>query len=373
MKLVVLLVAMLLMPSLHMPFNASHDSAERALDVVREAVDEGAFPGAVALIGRGDRILAQGAFGYAMIVPEEREMREDTMFDLASLTKPIATATSIMILVDRGMIRLDDKVTLFIPDFGKNGKENITVRQLLTHTSGLPASESFYRSCSTYNEVIDAVCNVSLEYGTGEGYIYSDLGYMTLGEIVHRISGKTLDVFAKENIFEPLGMKNTMFNPEKKDRCAATELCPWRERVMVGEVHDENAYAMGGVSGHAGLFSTARDLCVFAQMMLNNGQYRGKRILSSSAVREMTRDQTGGKGDYGFGWMTKSEAFSSAGDLLSKRSYGHTGFTGTSIWIDPESELVVILLTNRVHPTRENNAHIRVRALFANAAAGALE
>ena len=373
MKLVVMLVAVLLMPSLHLSSSASHDGAERALDVVREAVEEGAFPGAVALIGKGNRVLAQGAFGYAMVLPEKREMREDTLFDLASLTKPIATATSIMILVDRGKLRLDDRVTLFLPDFGKNGKENITVRQLLTHTSGLPDWESFYLYCDSYEEVINAVCNTSLKYNTGEGYLYSDLGYITLGEIVRRVSGKTLDVFAKENIFEPLGMKDTMFNPEKKERCAATELCPWRERVMVGEVHDENAYAMGGVSGHAGLFSTARDLFVFAQMMLNGGQHRGKRILSPSAVREMTRDQTGGKGDYGLGWMTKSETFSSAGDLLSKRSYGHTGFTGTSIWIDPESELVVILLTNRVHPTRENNAHIRIRALFANAAAGALE
>jgi len=360
MNIAVLLVAALLLPTF---------GTNRAMDVVEKAVEEGAFPGAVALVGKGNRIVAKEAFGYAMVVPEKREMKIDTMFDLASLTKPVATATSIMILVDRGLLRLDDAVALFIPEFGKNGKESITIRQLLTHTSGLPDWEPFYEYCSSYDEVISAVCDVSLRYEPGEEYLYSDLGYMLLGEIVHRVSGKTLDLFAQKNIFEPLGMEDTMFNPQSKDRCAATELCPWRNRVIIGEVHDENAYAMGGVSGHAGLFSTAKDLFIFSQMMLNEGEYRGKRILSPYAVREMTEEQTGGKGDYGFGWMMKSETHSSGGDLISERSYGHTGFTGTSIWIDPETELTVILLTNRVHPTRENNAHIRVRALFANSAA----
>jgi CubicO group peptidase (beta-lactamase class C family) len=358
MKIVVFLVAALF-------FNIPSDS----IDVVARAVEEGAFPGAVALIGKGNRVVAENAYGYAMLIPERREMKKETMFDLASLTKPIATATSIMILVDRGLLRLDDPVALFIPEFGKNGKEGITIRQLLTHTSGLPDWEPFYEYCSSYDEVISAVCNVSLKYKPGEEYLYSDLGYITLGEIVRIVSGDGLDVFVQKNIFKPLGMKDTMFNPQSKDRCAATELCPWRKRVIVGEVHDENAYAMGGVSGHAGLFSTAKDLFIFAQMMLNEGEYRGKRILSSYAVREMTKEQTGDKGDYGFGWMMKSETYSSGGDLISERSYGHTGFTGTSIWIDPETELTIILLTNRVHPTRENNAHIRVRALFANSAA----
>jgi len=367
MRLVVLLVASLLLP-----LSSAGGNAGMAMDVVERAVGEGAFPGAVALVGKGNRVVAEKAFGHAMLVPEVREMRDDTLFDLASLTKPIATATSVMILVDRGLIRLDDPAVLFMPEFGRNGKGRITIRQLLTHTSGLPASEPFYLSCSSYDEVISAVCNVSLEYRPGEGYVYSDLGYMVLGEIVRRVSGEPLDVFARENIFGPLGMRNTTFNPKEKERCAATELCPWRGRVIVGEVHDENAYAMGGVSGHAGLFSTARDLFIFAQMMLNGGQYRGKRILSQNAVRVMTQEQTHGKGDYGFGWMKKSDTYSSGGDLISERSYGHTGFTGTSIWIDPEAELVIILLTNRVHPTRENNGHIRVRALFANAAVAAL-
>jgi CubicO group peptidase (beta-lactamase class C family) len=367
MKLAVLLVASLLLPL----FGAD-TGTERAMEVVERAVEEGAFPGAVALIGKGNRVAAQEAYGHAMLVPEVREMREDTLFDLASLTKPIATATSVMILIDRGIMRLDDPAVLFIPEFGRNGKESITIRELLTHTSGLPASEPFYLSCSSYDEVISAVCNVSLEYSPGEEYLYSDLGYMILGEIVRMVSGERLDVFARENIFGPLGMRNTTFNPQSKERCAATELCPWRGGVIVGEVHDENAYAMGGASGHAGLFSTASDLFTFAQMMLNGGQYRGKRILSTGAVRAMTREQTHGKGDYGFGWMMKSDTYSSGGDLLSESSYGHTGFTGTSIWIDPEAELVVILLTNRVHPTRDNNAHIRVRALFANAAVASL-
>lgn len=365
MKLAVFLITVLLLPIFGT--NLPKSGTSRAMDVVEKAVDEGAFPGAVALVGKGNRIVAKEAFGYAMVVPEKKEMKIETIFDLASLTKPIATATSIMILVDRGLLRLNDPVTLLIPEFGKNGKEGITIRQLLTHTSGLPDWEPFYEYCSSYDEVISAVCNVSLRYKPGEEYLYSDLGYMTLGEIVRIVSGERLDVFAHNNIFEPLGMKDTMFNPQSKDRCAATELCPWRNRAIVGEVHDENAYAMGGVSGHAGLFSTAEDLFIFAQMMLNEGQYRGKRILSPYAVRAMTQTQN----DYDLGWMTKSES-SSDGDLLSDRSYGHTGFTGTSIWIDPEAGLTIILLTNRVHPTRENNAHIRIRALFANAAAGEL-
>ena len=360
---------------------------ENAFGVVELAVLEGDVPGAVALVSRSGRVVGIRSYGKAMLTPESRPMKDGTIFDLASLTKPIAAATSIMILVEAGSLRLDDKVSLFIPEFtGKAGantdsvlldrkRGEITIRQLLTHTSGLPAWRLFYTECSSYDEVIGAICSTDLENEPGTMYLYSDLGYMLLGEIVKRVSSRPLDVFAEEEIFGPLGMENTMFNPpgELWDECAATEFCSWRGRVLVGEVHDENAYVMGGVSGHAGLFSTAEDLAIFAHMMLNRGEYGGKRILSPLSIDLMVKDQIGNLGDEGLGWFTKSREFSSGGDLISESSYGHTGFTGTSIWMDPEEELVMILLTNRVHPTRENSAHIRLRPLFANSVAGAIE
>ena len=353
----------------------SSEKLEDAYKVVEEAVKNREIPGAVALVAREGKIVGLREYGYAMVTPEVWPMREDTIFDLASLTKPIATATSIMILLEKGEIRLDDRVTLFIPEFGKRGKEDVTLRHLLTHTSGLPSGKSLFEEYSTYKDIVLEVCNIPLENAPGTKYVYSDLGYIILGEIVRRVGGKSLDKFAMENIFQPLGMEDTMFNPPEKLRpeCAATEYCKWRKRIVVGEVHDENAYAMGGVSGHAGLFSTAKDLAIFGQMMLNRGEYNGARVLNPSTVESMTKNQISDiGGDEGLGWFTKSKEFSSGGDLISENSYGHTGFTGTSIWIDPDEELIIILLTNRVHPTRENKEHIRLRPLFANAVVGAI-
>ena len=353
-------------------------SSERlgyAYKVIDGAIGDGSFPGAVVLIGRNGKVVGHRAFGDAMITPEVKPMKLDTIFDLASLTKPIVTATSIMILLERGKLRLDDRVSIFIPEFGKNGKVNVTIRELLTHTSGLPACMPLYEEYSSYSSIIYAICGAGLESVPGTKYVYSDLGYIILGEIVRRVGGMPLDKFASKNIFEPLGMKDTIFNPpaELRHRCAATEYCKWRRRVLVGEVHDENAFAMGGVSGHAGLFSTARDISIFGQMLLNGGEYNGARILSPLTVKIMTKNQLKDiGGDESLGWFTKSEEYSSGGDIISTNSYGHTGFTGTSIWIDPDEELIIILLTNRVHPSRENREHIRIRALFANAVAGAI-
>jgi Beta-lactamase class C and other penicillin binding proteins len=352
----------------------SSERLEMAFKVIKDAIANGAFPGAVALVVRNGTIVGHRAFGHSMLTPQARMMQIDTIFDLASQTKPLVTATSIMILLERGKLRLDDKVTVFIPEFSKNGKEGITVRKLLTHTSGLPAWIPFYKECRSHECVIAAICDIDLEHEPGTKYVYSDLGYITLGEIVRRVSGKELSTFAEENIFKPLGMLNTTFNPSKelKERCAATEQCEWRGRVLVGEVHDENAFAMGGVSGHAGLFSTAYDLAIFAQMMLNGGEYNGIRIMSPLTVKAMTRNQIPELGEESLGWFTKSKEYSSGGDLISTDSYGHTGFTGTSMWIDPDEDLTIILLTNRVHPSRNNRGHIRVRPLFANAVAASI-
>ena len=345
----------------------SAERLEMAFKVVEDAVANGAFPGAVALVVRNGTIVGHRAFGHSMLTPQTRMMQTDTIFDVASMTKPIVTATSIMILLERGKLRLDDKVTVFIPEFGTNGKEGITVRKLLTHTSGLPPWIPFYKECSSHECVITAICDIDLEYEPGTKYAYSDLGYITLGEIVRRVSGEELSTFAEENIFKPLGMLNTTFNPSKemRERCAATEQCEWRGRVLVGEVHDENSFAMGGVSGHAGLFSTAYDMAIFAQMMLNGGEYNNIRILSPLTVKAMTKNQIPELGEESLGLFTKSKEYSSGGDLISMDSYGHAGFAGISMQIDPDKGLTLILLTNRVHPSRTNRGHARVWPLFA--------
>jgi CubicO group peptidase (beta-lactamase class C family) len=346
-----------------------------SFELIEAWVDSNKIPGAVALVGRKGKIVGFESFGYAQLIPSKVKMERNTLFDLASLTKPIATASSIMILVERGKIRLDDKVSFFIPEFSQGSKDEVTVRHLLTHTSGLPAWEPIYVNSSGDDYAIDYICGVKLENAPGNKYVYSDLGYILLGEVIERVSGQKLDKFAEENIFAPLGMKNTMFNPPDgmKERCAATEYCAWRKEIIRGKVHDENAYSMGGVSGHAGLFSTAGDLSTFCEMMLEGGSYQGERILSPHSVQIMTSNQIEGLGNYGFGWATRSDDYCSCGDFMSEKAFGHTGFTGTSIWIDPEEDVFIILLTNRVHPSRENQNHIRLRPLFANAVMSSIQ
>lgn len=353
--------------------NMSEERLQQAYRVIEDALKNKAFPGAVCLIARYGKVVGFKAFGDMQIIPEKVIMKKNTFFDLASLTKPVVTATSIMILLESGLIRLEDKVSYFIPYFSGGAKDDVTIKHLLTHTSGLPDWQPFYKKYQGYENILNAVINTSLVSKPGEVYLYSDLGYILLGEIVNIISGKTLDVFAEQNIFIPLGMKSTFFNPgaELQSDCAATELDDERGGVVKGVVHDENAFAMGGVAGHAGLFSTAWDLAIFAQMMLNGGYYGNLRILSPATVNEMTKNQISGIGNEGFGWFTKGNG-TSAGDLLSNKAYGHTGFTGASIWIDPQYQLITILLTNRVHPTRDNNKHIRVRSLFQNAVASSI-
>lgn len=342
-------------------------------ELTREWIARGAFPGAVYLIARKGVIVAHEALGHAVKTPFEREIRKDTIFDMASLTKVMATATSIMTLVERGRISLQERVVDFFPGVKWRHKD-VTLWHLLTHTSGLPPFKPIHRLGR--EGIIRAILESEQLSKPGERVIYSDLGYILLGEIVKEVSGKSLDVYAREEIFGPLGMEDTMFNPPDhlRERIAATEFCKWRGRVLIGEVHDERAYALGGVAGHAGLFSKAYDVAVFAQMFLNMGEYGGVRVLSPAAVREMTRDHTAGLGaSRGLGWVINSKNVTSSGDLLSKSAYGHTGFTGTSLWIDPELELLVVLLTNRVHPTRENELLLSFRPLFHNVVAGALK
>jgi CubicO group peptidase (beta-lactamase class C family) len=295
---------------------------------------------------------------------------ERTIYDLASLTKVIGTTTAVMILFDEGKIHLDDRVVQYIPEFGGGAKDNVTIRMLLEHRSGLPAGRDLWRLASTPEEARAAVISTPLFATPGQYYEYSDLGADMLGFVVEAVSGEKLDRFLDTRVFGPLGMSDTRFRPDAslRGRIAPTELNPPRGYPLRGEVHDENAYALGGVAGHAGLFSTASDLAVFAQMLLNGGSYNGTRIVADSTVKLFTRRAAGTRA---LGWDTCAGT-GSCGTYFSASAYGHTGFTGTSLWIDPEREMFVVLLTNRVHAARARRpAKVisDVRADLADAAA----
>jgi CubicO group peptidase (beta-lactamase class C family) len=255
-----------------------------------------------------------------------------------------------MILYDAGLVGLDDPVSKYLPEFSGGYKDSVTVRLLLEHRSGLPAGRDLWRLASTPAEARQLVLTTPLEYRPGKGYIYSDLGAITLGLLVEKISGERLDTFLQEHVFGPLGMENTFFLPADsvRSRIAPTEVTPPRGYPLRGEVHDENAYALGGVAGHAGLFSTAADLSVFAQMILNGGEYDGVRVISDSTVRLFTKRAAGSRA---LGWAMADGQWGS-GRFLSDDAFGHVGYTGTSLWIDPDREMFVILLTNRVHAAR---------------------
>jgi len=353
--------------------NAGMDPSivKEASNLIRSAIHDGAFPGATFLVARKGVIVAHEAYGNAVSTPPEmsRPMKLDTIYDMGSITKPVATATSLMILLERGKVTLSDPISHYVPEYTGGKKDGTTLHDLLTHISGLPAWKPLYEVCKGRENFLHEICRMDLEYLPGEKVVYSCLGFILLTFILEKVMGEDLGSFARREVFLPLGMKDTLFNPPMamRDRIAATERCKWRGRVLIGEVHDENAFGMGGVSGNAGLFSTALDLAIFAQAFLNEGEYGGTRILSPSSVKLMIRNHTE-KFDEprGIGWAMKSKSGSSAGDLLSDSSFGHTGFPGTSLWIDPVNELIVVLLTNRVHPTRENDAILRVRSTFHN-------
>ena len=311
-------------------------------------------------------------------------MTVDTIFDLASLTKVIATAPSVMALVEDGTIRLRDRVARFVPGFERHGKEAVTIEHLLTHVSGLrpdlPLEEEFEGTGEGLRRVLDE----RLEAPPGEAFIYSDLNFILLGEIVRRASGQPLEVFAAQRLFAPLGMRDTSFRPDaaRAARIAPTEACTplgWPcsgpGGVMLrGTVHDPTARRMGGVAGHAGLFGTADDLARFGRMLLDGGRASsGSAVLSPLAVARMTRPSTPARlGEVrGLGWDIDSRYSSNRGDLFSPRSFGHTGFTGTSIWIDPETRTVVVFLSSRVHPDGGGNV-VRLRGLVATLAAAAV-
>lgn len=349
-------------------------SAERlaAIDrVVSRGLRAGGYPGAAVVVGRKGAAVWKKGFGHLdwssssqAVVPDE------SIYDLASLTKVIGTTTALMVLFDEGKIHLDDPVVKYVPGFTGGFKDSVTLRQLLEHRSGLPAGRDLWRVAHSPEEARQMVIDTPLDCRPGDCYEYSDLGADMLGFVVEAASGEPLDQFLHEKVYGPLGMTDTFFRPADslRDRVAPTEVTPPRGYPLRGEVHDENAYALGGIAGHAGLFSTAGDLAVFAQMMLNGGEYNGVRIVADSTVRLFT---TRAAGTRALGWDTCNND-GGCGSYLSDRAYGHTGFTGTSIWIDPDREMFVILLTNRVHEARAKRpAKVisDVRADLADAAA----
>ncbi len=342
--------------------------------MLEEFVEQGAFPGGIVAVGHRGALVHLHPFGRLSYDENAPEVEEDTIYDLASLTKVVATTTMAMIMVDEGRLDLDAKVQDFLPLFKGPGKDEVTIRHLLTHSSGVDWWAPLYEELEGPEEYLQRIQGMELVYEPGSVYKYSDLGIILLGEILSRVAGQPLEEFVRERVFEPLSMPDTLFRPgdDCLSRIAPTEYDTWRGRLVRGEVHDENAFALGGVAPHAGLFSTAGDLSRFVQMLLNGGVLEHHRIVSRETVELFTRTAGEGESTRALGWDTKSPEKSTAGSYFSPRSFGHTGFTGTSIWVDPDRELFLILLTNRVHPTRDNQLIRKVRPAVADAVVNAL-
>lgn len=344
------------------------------LDYLEQEIKRNRLPGAVLHVSHRGQTVCQEALGYRSVFPTVAEMEVHTVFDIASLTKVVATLPIILKLVEEGKLSLYENVSKYFPEFGIYQKDQIKIVHLLTHTSGLIADRPYHQQKLNKAQILESICNEQLVSAPGEKVIYSDLGMILLYFLVELITEKPFEQITKEKIFEPLEMAETGFNPSfPVERYAATEFCTTRQEYKVGVVHDEKADVMGGVSGHAGLFTTVQDLANFASMIEMNGQYKNKRILSEAAVKLSKRNFTPALNEgRGLGWMMKSvDSYSASGELFSTASYGHTGFTGTSVWFDPEEDLHMILLTNRVHYGRKDyildirpKVHNMIRAMF---------
>lgn len=388
-------LCLLLLFVLHCRFEAGHVTKPeevgmsgprlRQLDIIiKEAIERKDFPGAVVLVGRKGMTVFLEAYGDSQQLPERRKMEVGMIFDLASITKPVATATSLMILAEQGRVSLDEKVKDYVPGFsvyvGPDGKtaEDARLWHLLTHTSGLPSyadaaeiEKTYGRPCPT-EQLVRYIAQLKKTDPPGVAFRYSCLGYITLAHILKNISGLSIAEFSQKHIFEPLKMKHTFFVPPEKIRslCVPTQVVDGAP--LVGIVHDPLARLQVGISGNAGLFSTAEDLAIFAEMLLGKGEFKGVRILSPLAVERMTsiwpKAPFAGRG---LGWDLDSGYSTNGGDLFGPNSYGHTGYTGTSIWIDPETKTYVIFLTNRVHPD-DKGSIIAMRSRVANVVAGSI-
>ena len=325
-----------------------------ALDgVIEQAIQENRIPGAVLLVGHGGQTVYRKAYGKRAVLPSPEPMTVDTIFDCASLTKVVATSSALMKLFEEGKVRINDRVTQYLPEF-QGGKSEITVRNLMTHFSGLRPDLDLEPAWSGYETGIQRALIDKPATPPGVRFVYSDINFILLGEIVHRVSGEMLPDYVRKTVFEPLGMHDTMFQPPEslRPRIAPTEMLDKAHLPLRGVVHDPTARDMGGIAGHAGLFSTADDLAQFCRMMLANGAWHGSRIFSPLTVEKFTTPQSPPDQPIlrGLGWDVDSAFSGERGELFPIGSYGHTGFTGTSLWLDPKSDTYVILLTNAVHP-----------------------
>jgi len=354
---------------------------EAAKELLFRGLENGEYTCAVWLVARHGKVAVWEAIGRLGDEENDPPAKPDSIFDMASVTQPVATATSLLILVDRGALHLNPPVTDFFPNRKLPHLSGVTVKHLATHTSGLPAWRDLFSEDGTREGAIERLLQTPLENQPGKKHVYSCLGYITLGLVIEQAAGMPLKEFARKNIFEPLGMVDSCFNPpaEKSGRIARTANSRGRDRVLCGEVHDENAHAMQGNSGNAGLFSTASDIATYAQMLINGGWVRQSdkqeeaRILCPLSVRKMLTNQINPEiSGQSIGFFTPPNEMTPCGDLFSERCAGHTGFTGTSLLIDPEYDMFVILLTNRVYKKREAPDFLRRRRLFHNIIASAV-
>lgn len=339
------------------------DLLKNIAPLIKQSIAEGKYPGAIILVSHHGHIIYRGIFGSRRILPNVAPMNFNTIFDIASLTKVVATTPAVMQLVEQGKIELDAPVTQYWPAFGAHGKETVTIRELLTHTSGLPADISLPGHGET--QILQQITQLTLNHPAGTKYLYSDINFIVLAYLVERISHESFSVYTHNHIFKLLGMKNTSFlpSPRLRHRIAPTEII--NHQLRWGTVHDPMAYAMGGVSGNAGLFSTATDLGLYAQCLLNNGRiptmknHPPQYLMGPLTVLKMTTPQTSEAvdGERCLGW-DRDSAYSNRGILFPIRSFGHTGWTGTSIWIDPVTQTWIIILTSRTHPIASSNNQI---------------
>jgi len=345
------------------------DRLNRIDRVVADGLRRGNMPGCVVLIGHQGHIVFEKAYGHRQTEPERVPMTLDTVFDLASLTKPIATATSVMLLIEQGKIALDDPVSKHLPEFSSHGKDQITIKQLLTHQGGLIPDNALGDYKNGREQSYAKINELTLRAAPGEQFIYSDVGFIVLGELVESISGQRQDQFTQERIFKPLHMLETGYLPGEKLKQRAAVTQQRNDSWMQGEVHDPRAYEMDGVAGHAGLFSTAQDLARYAQMVLNDGELDGVRVLQPETIELMSSAVPVSSGIRSPGWDKQTGYSSNKGDLLSDTAIGHGGFTGTGIWIDPEQDLFIIFLSNRVHPDGKGSVNSLIGRIATLAAA----
>src|ERR1700694_1122426 len=350
------------------------DSRLSVLDsIIDDAIVQQQIPGAVVIIGHDGLVVYRKAYGSRAIEPKREAMTIDTVFDCASLTKVVATTTAILQLWEQGKFRMNDPVAKYLPEFGQNGKQDITIRQLLVHYSGLSRDLDLTKPWEGKETAYRMAFEGAPEWAPGSAFVYSDINFEVLGALVERLSGESLDDYAAKHIFGPLGLKETRFLPPRSwdPRIAPTEEDE-NHHMLRGMVHDPTARRMGGVAGHAGVFSTADDLSLFAQALLDGGL----GILTSATIAKMTAPQqpVNETAVRGFGWDIDSPFSTNRGELLPVGSYGHTGFTGTSLWVDPTTKTYIVLLTNSVHMKEKGNAiSLRTRVATAVAAALALD